>query len=294
MVDWNATFAEWAKPLSASDEERAANAERMIRDAVRVAAGLSPFNVEVFLQGSYRNNTNIRGTSDIDVVVRATNVVMANYEFAPSASHATVGLSATALAFSDMKDALGAALRQKFGDAGVQRGNKAFRLVENSYRLVADVVPTWEYRRYEGPGPQPVFHKGTWFEADDGTEIVNYPEQHYANGVAKRERTGHRFKRVVRILKTANTRLPAAQQVTSFEIECLAYAAADGCYNRGSLRADVREVVRDIYYLTITPSRYGEAREISGLKWLYQGTDRSPAHAAACMVALWTSLDLDL
>lgn len=41
-----------------------------IRAALDAYAGLSQFKYEVFLQGSYKNDTNLGGDSDVDVVVR--------------------------------------------------------------------------------------------------------------------------------------------------------------------------------------------------------------------------------
>ena len=39
-----------------------------IREALDAYKGLSPFKYEVFLQGSYKNDTNLGGDSDVDVV----------------------------------------------------------------------------------------------------------------------------------------------------------------------------------------------------------------------------------
>ena len=41
-----------------------------IRKAMQEHKGLSQFTYEVFLQGSYKNDTNLGGDSDVDVVIR--------------------------------------------------------------------------------------------------------------------------------------------------------------------------------------------------------------------------------
>ena len=41
-----------------------------IRKAMEEHKGLSQFTYEVFLQGSYKNDTNLGGDSDVDVVIR--------------------------------------------------------------------------------------------------------------------------------------------------------------------------------------------------------------------------------
>ena len=64
---WDALFRRWSKPLSDTEEAKADNAARIIRDALRAYPPLEFRNVEVYATGSYRNNTNVRGESDIDV-----------------------------------------------------------------------------------------------------------------------------------------------------------------------------------------------------------------------------------
>ena len=41
-----------------------------IREALDAYKGLSQFKYEVFLQGSYKNDTNLGGNSDVDVIIR--------------------------------------------------------------------------------------------------------------------------------------------------------------------------------------------------------------------------------
>ena len=41
-----------------------------IREALGAYKGLSQFKYEVFLQGSYKNDTNLGGDSDVEVVIR--------------------------------------------------------------------------------------------------------------------------------------------------------------------------------------------------------------------------------
>jgi len=65
--DWHSNFSTWAKPPSETEETKASNAARMINEAIRASAALSGKNVEVYATGSYRNNTNTRAESDIDV-----------------------------------------------------------------------------------------------------------------------------------------------------------------------------------------------------------------------------------
>ena len=59
----------------------------------------------------------------------------------------------------------------------------------------------------------------------DGRLIINYPDQHYANGVSKNTGTGRRFKAVARILKRLRYEMlatnghPSAMGVQSYGLE---------------------------------------------------------------------------
>jgi hypothetical protein len=95
----------------------------------------------------------------------------------------------------------------------------------------------------------------------DGTWIHNFPDQHYANGVNKRARTAHRFKRHVRIFKRLRDELVREKklspgQAPSFLIECLTY------------------VVEDNYFLVETDDRYDRANRI--LRRIRAMLDNSP------------------
>ena len=132
---------------------------------------------------------------------------------------------------ADLRRAVGYALGAAFGDAHVHGGNKAFRVsaVPGS-RADADVVPAVriDYVFKRGSG---LFYSldrtgGVIIYEQDGTKILNFPQQHHTNGKAKRERTKHRFKRVVRTAKRLRDELVTLRQlqpgqVPSFLIESL-------------------------------------------------------------------------
>lgn len=86
--------------------------------------------------------------------------------------------------------------------ASDKRGNKAFNIRENSYRVEADVVPFFEYRRYWDDGR---YQAGVALIPDnDWQRIVSFPERlldywpvtplHYENGVTKNADTARRYK----------------------------------------------------------------------------------------------------
>src|SRR2546422_11622236 len=81
--DWESTFAGWAKPPSETEKEKSENAERMGRKAVQESSTLSARGIRVFPQGSYRNSTNVRQDSDVDIGVCCVDLVHPDYTFVP-------------------------------------------------------------------------------------------------------------------------------------------------------------------------------------------------------------------
>lgn len=62
-------LANWTKPAFGNEEEKADYTERMIREAVNAHPVLKDLDVRVFAKGSFKNNTNVRRDSDVDVAV---------------------------------------------------------------------------------------------------------------------------------------------------------------------------------------------------------------------------------
>jgi tRNA nucleotidyltransferase (CCA-adding enzyme) len=65
--DWEAQFRAWAKPPGKTEEERCSNAASAIRNAIKASDKLRNRGISIFAQGSYRNNTNVRQDSDVDI-----------------------------------------------------------------------------------------------------------------------------------------------------------------------------------------------------------------------------------
>ena len=64
----------WTAPLSDTEKQRADNAIKMIRAAIDGSEELKHMDIEIFTQGSYANNTNVRSESDVDVCVMLKDV----------------------------------------------------------------------------------------------------------------------------------------------------------------------------------------------------------------------------
>ncbi|HVZ18758.1 MAG TPA: hypothetical protein VG897_16700, partial [Terriglobales bacterium] len=167
------------------------------------------------------------------------------------------------------------ALRAHFGARHVDRGNKAFDIHENTYRVDADVVPCFEHRRYHRKhGGGFYFLSGTQFHPDNGGQVINWPKQNYDNGVAKNKDTGQRFKAAVRILKRlrnkmADEKIAAAIPIPSFLIECLVWNVPDELFGHDTYRA-VREALAFLFNNTMNFNDCKEWGEINELKYLFR------------------------
>jgi hypothetical protein len=276
-ADWENTFVAWSKPSSDDEQRKMDNAVGQIRKAIATSSTLAKYDIYVFPQGSYRNNTNVREESDVDVCVMNRDVMFPDFTFADGLTREALGLGSHPYTYPDFKDDVEAALVTYFGRAAVKRGDKAFDIKESTTRVEADVVATYQHRRYTGNPShgRPPSITGTEFIADSGTRIINWPEQHSENGVAKNKRTGSRFKYMVRILKRLRyymeeKNVAAAEGIPSYLIECLVWNVSDAAFGHSSYTNDMREVLAQTFNGTITDEACREWGEVNELKYLFR------------------------
>ncbi|HRF49164.1 MAG TPA: nucleotidyltransferase [Anaerolineales bacterium] len=198
-----------------------------------------------YLQGSYRNSTNIRGDSDVDVVVELTSVSYSN--LLPH-EKAQLGLVQAKYTWTDFRQHVLAALVSYYGSSAVDAtGKKAIRVLAAPGRLKADVVVAATYNYYENFR---IRSAGiTFFEQGSGAQIVNYPKVHFENGAAKNNahNTNGRYKPTIRMFKNARIRVVDADasrkgMYPSYFIEGLLYNVPNECYV-ASYQATYRNVV---------------------------------------------------
>ena len=206
-----------------------------IRHALSAHAWPSTVDYEVYLQGSYRNHTNIRGDSDVDLVVQLNSSfkheLSALSEAQVRAFHATY--SDTTYHWGMFRAETLRALKEYYGASLVTEGHKSLKVSGASGRLNADVVPCLMYRKYRSSQRSDLaqYVKGiAFYSLPDLRLIVNFPKLHYANGAAKNadDATKGLFKPAVRVLKNARNYLVDHQAISdqlapSYFIECLAY-----------------------------------------------------------------------
>jgi hypothetical protein len=274
--DWTATFDSWSKPVSDTENEKCERAERMIRDAIAQSDALKRHTVRVFTQGSYRNDTNVRQDSDVDIAVCCTDIFVPDFSLAKSLSRAALGIEDAQYTHEMFKNDVGAALVDYFGRDRVTRGNKAFDVHENTVRVDADVVPCVEHRLYfqDASGNYLGHVDGTHIKTDKGEHIHNYPDQHADEGKKKNAATRYVFKRVVRILKRLrnemnDAKVAAAAPVASFLIESLVWNASDASFANDTYYKDVRAVLIELY-AALTAGTADQWTEVNGIKFLFR------------------------
>jgi hypothetical protein len=276
------TFAVWSQGPKPTEAEKVANAESIIRKAIEADEQLQKLDVSVFCQGSYRARTNVKEDSDIDICVRYNDAF--NPEYPPGKSAGDFGHVDAWLSYHVFKDFVGRALIQRFGSAGVSRGNKAFDVHANTYRIDADVVAAFEHRRYEDHSTS--YLSGIAFWPDNGGLVRNWPQQNYDNGVNKNDRCARRYKRAVRILKRLcykmqDEGIQEAKNIPSFLLECLVWNVPDEDFQHDTYSADVRAVLAHIFNETIKESTCSEWGEVNELKYLFRSSQpwtREQAH----------------
>lgn len=161
--------------------------------------------IEVFLQGSYGNDTNVRGSeSDVDVVICLTDVFNSDISgLDPAEKEAyEANHSPANYGLKEFKFEVVSWLKANFG-GGVTPGRKAIAVPAEGNRRNADVLACIEHHRhtsYRSPSDNR-YHVGISFITADGDWIVNFPRQHKQNCTSKHQATSNRFKPNVRVLK---------------------------------------------------------------------------------------------
>ena len=286
--DWEEQFREWAKPPGKTEQERCDNALSAIRNAIKASDNLRARDVSVFAQGSYRNNTNVRRDSDVDIGILCTDTFF--YDLPEDTTAETFGISPSSYHFGQYKNEVEEALVDFFGRSAVKRGDKAFDVHETSYHVEADVAAFFEHRRYRTYG-QPL--RGVELRTDkENHRVINWPEQHYENGVSKNKQTGTRFKSIVRVLKALSNEMTEARvsggDIPGFFIECLVWNVPDDRFQHNAYTDDVKAVLVFLYENTKTDGLCREWVEVSGLKRLFHPTQKwTRDQAKAFTVAAW-------
>ncbi|HEY4063875.1 MAG TPA: nucleotidyltransferase [Puia sp.] len=161
-------------------------------------------NYEIFLQGSYCNDTNVYADSDVDVIINTNSIY---YHDASALTPEELALfnatwSSASYTSNDFKRDVFTHLDSRY-PLKVTSSNKAIYIKADGARRETDVVPCAQFRRYNRyrSALDYSFVEGITFWTSGGVQIVNYPKQHAENCTRKHQATSQWFKPTVRILK---------------------------------------------------------------------------------------------
>jgi hypothetical protein len=299
-LDWEKWLQQAARPPSESEEAKAELTERQIRSALDASAALKGKPWRVYIKGSYANNTNVRLDYDVDIAVEWYGFFY--YDLVLDAKDKTasdVGIVPNTDTYTraDFKRDVEAALVARFGRSAVQPGDIALRIREQQTRLPADVVPCWEYRRYDGFDHfgRPIEKIGSRVYPKSGGWKNNFPQYQLDNGIIKNNATGRRYKRMVRGFKKLQTHLLERslidEELPSYLSECLVYNVPNPQFRRLSYLADMQSVLAYLYNGLLSSGDSDDWLEVHELHYLFRGqVMKSKADVRAVLDAAWTEL----
>jgi hypothetical protein len=249
---------------------QSADTYRRIREALLdPRAPYAARSFEIFLQGSYGNDTNIYADSDVDIVICLTSTFYEDIDLLSPEDRArrTGDWFAAGYELSDFKREVAACLSAQFG-AGVDASGKAIYVPAGGGCRDADVLACAEFREFRSYArPQSDdYRKGICFWSGP-TRVENYPRQHADNCVTKNLGGNRRFKPCVRVFKNMRNMMVQRGYVAegvapSYFLEGMLSNVPDSCFG-ASHRDTVISAVRWLH--AADPSALTCA---NGIHWL--------------------------
>ena len=233
----------WGKRESAANESSKRARKRIKRDLNRDRSALVQHTdvnaFTVYTQGSYKNYTNTRGSSDLDLIVQLRSpwkYDLSELSDAGRERYHNEKVEADYGYDDGFRDSVVQALQQFYRENAlkdpISNTGKAIEISgkHNPLPIDVDVVAAQEYRIYHSYPEQgdPKYTEGMVFKPRNGTEWwVNFPKEHYKNSNAKHDN----YRETVRMFKRAreeyNEEHLFSLDAPSYYIECLLYNVPD-------------------------------------------------------------------
>lgn len=174
---------------------------------------------EVYLQGSYKNDTNIRGDSDVDVVIQLNSTFYSNLS---EDQKGVLGLTPASYGLPNFRASVLDILKNYYGQNQIVEGNKSIKIKANNGRLPADVVVCSQYRQYKTVNSYDYTEGVCFWTKNDSRQVINFPKNHYDNGVSKHQNSNQWHKPVVRLFKNCRGNI-SGDTTPSYFLECMLY-----------------------------------------------------------------------
>lgn len=179
---------------------------------------------EIYLQGSYKNDTNIRGDSDVDVVAQLNSNFYSNLS---EDQKIILGLTSASYSWSDFRMDVLKALMDTYEQNQIIEGNKSIKIKGDNGKLPADVIVCSQYRRYKTVNDDDCIKGICFWSRNDNKQITNYPKIHYDNSVSKHQSTNMWYKPSVRMFKNIRQYI-FGDSTPSYFLECMLYNVPNG------------------------------------------------------------------
>ncbi len=285
-------LSRWSDHGAQDTAKRTHEAIRRVLNAHQWPPGMK---YDFYLQGSYRNDTNIRGDSDVDIVLEMTSTVEVDTGLlAPYSAQQVRSMYEDSLyEWDDFRRLALNVLVAHYGDKIVGQGDKSIKIKADNGRVAADVVVCMGHRRYTS---QSQYVQGmTFYALQEKRWIVNYPKLHYDNGANKSRLTSDRYKRTVRMFKNARNRLVSDGMISedpapSYFLECLVYNAPDSTF-----KASFQDTYSDIVNW-MAQTNFSQLKCQNGQQLLFgslseQWSEHDAKALVSGLVNLWNNWD---
>lgn len=210
-----------------------------IRKTLKRSKHLARPEFKTYLQGSYRNYTNILKESDVDIVCELVSTSYFDIsrlteeeqeEFERNRERTNYGLH-------DFRQDVISALDAKYPGEIDSSGRRSIKVRKRSGGQAADVVVCAmhrSYKRYESRSNCDYDLGICFWDQLTSAKIVNFPTLHHSNGASKNsaKRTRQNYKPTIRMFKNVRERMASEflvlrDSVPSYFIECLLYNVPD-------------------------------------------------------------------
>lgn len=294
MAIKNDQLSNWAKAPSETEETKCQNTVARITNTLKIKFGNK---IDIYLQGSYKNRTNVKQESDVDIVVEYLPAYYPGLYFLSDIDKQIYYQDVHSphdYNVEQFKTAVYKVLTDEFDTGEVKTKPKCIRVNKNSYRVNADVIACFGHHRLKTP--YMIEEEGIHFKTDSGIEVFSFPKQHHKNGEAKNITTGGKYKDTVRILKNIRDRLVEGgiivdEEITSFFLECFVWNVPYQHFQKSTYYDTTRAVIAQIWNDMRDPIKANEYREVSNLKWIFKGqTVRSHQQVENFMLKAWNLL----
>lgn len=286
-------FEGWHKQGASVGSKQARKTVKRIFELDRSPIEQQDCTFNVFLQGSYKNSTHTRGSSDVDILVKLESAWKKDLSALTPDEKCRYqeNTGSTDYGYEAFSQDVWSWTQKKFN--GVSRGNKAIKIdSDRSGRLSVDVdiVPCGEYRVYESYPEfgDPQFVSGMHFTPwPVGSKIVNFPTEHYQNGCQKHSN----YKETVRIFKNArsyyndNWNSLFTIDAPSYFVECLIYNVPKRVLKHSNRSDRFREILE---YLQASDTDLSQFTQVSEMEPLFgtAGTQWSISEAETMLSRL--------